>query len=356
MRKVNLGENDSWFRNTVSAMNGSKEYKEELINKYNLILDDMRLLDKVSKYVRYLRVEDKVDNIYVEKHEKWLFIIALILFSKNLKSIYDKYKIPQEMFISTISEVLRKMKAAQKLGKEIWDVNVTWLEELFKFNIIQAGRLQFCFAKVNEPVYLLQNEEGKVNIFLDGLKFDEKGDLVKCVDDKDLNSGNKSRFYESKDCYIGNIITLQGKILNEMIWLDKKKWKIKIDPNTSILEVHIPEEEKLETKLCLDSFNKIEEICRKIPYHYEGYICRSWLMGSSLIKYLEVDWNIFRFQQLFNLYPCYREEKEIWKRVFGLEIKPEKGFVPTSSLQKKILDGYEQGDIISGGAGIRLKR
>ena len=352
-----------WFRYVVDILEGSVSCKKKLYEWYNIIQDNIYLIKKMEGYINAL-YQTMMDNkesmnlsslkVMVPEEDKWIYIIALILHSKNLEKLFEKMNFASDIFKSTIEELLRKMEATSREGKQVYDINIEWINRVFTFNIIQLGRLQFGFGTITEPLYVVQNQVTKeLKLFLDNQWFNEIGYIEEGEGKKEEVS--RSKFEETELYLKGTEINIQeGRFLGKEICLMKPQWRLIRKPGDQIIEVHIPYGKRLEKEACIESFNRFEEICNLIPYKSNGYICRSWLMGGSIQSYRKPDSNIGRFRRLFALYPCYRSEKEIWRRVFNQEVKPEKDFVPRTELQRNLLNGYKKNEKFFGGAGIRL--
>jgi hypothetical protein len=68
-----------------------------------------------------------------------------------------------------------------------------------------------------------------------------------------------------------------------------------------VLEVHIPEGEKLSTEACLAAFDKARAFFAKYypDFSFSCFTCHSWLLDETLRKYLSDGSNILRFGDLF---------------------------------------------------------
>ena len=77
--------------------------------------------------------------------------------------------------------------------------------------------------------------------------------------------------------------------------------KIGVKKEDPILEVHIPEGEKLSTDACLASFDEARAHFAKYSpdFTYACFTCHSWLLDETLRKYLSEGSNILLFGDLF---------------------------------------------------------
>lgn len=349
-----------WFQEILAKIRISVVCKNVLLSWYDEIMQDEIAIGSMKKFLCFLDlVMEKnreyflmsSENVYVKDDERKAFIVALMIHSKKLLNLFVKLNLPVDIFYSTIEELPRKMEIAISNNVELESVNLDWLMRIFTFNVIQVGRLQFGFGLLSDPLYILQNlESGEIRLFLKDQFFDEQGDVTSRQD----KQFQKSEFIETLSMFRGNNITKEGRLKVEKTVLSKTKWRIVVSSGEQIVEVHIPTGTKLNVDECIEAFERFEKICQEILYKGKCFICRSWLMGCSIRKCLCSSSNIVRFQDLFVLYPSYRGEEEIWKRVFNLQTKPDEKFSPISSLQKNLCEGYKRGEIFGGGGGVKL--
>ena len=76
---------------------------------------------------------------------------------------------------------------------------------------------------------------------------------------------------------------------------------IGVKKNDPVLEVHIPEGEKLSTEACLAAFDEARAFYAKYfpDVAYTCFTCHSWLLDETLRKYLSAGSNILAFGDLF---------------------------------------------------------
>ena len=88
---------------------------------------------------------------------------------------------------------------------------------------------------------------------------------------------------------------------------------VKISKGDKLINIHIPQGEKLDYTACEKSFLQAFEVFGKdIPY-----FCFSWLLCPELKKVLNENSNIIKFQGLFNIIETDFDSRESEKRIFG---------------------------------------
>jgi len=356
---MNYPEIVECFNNIMQDIGNGFQYKKEIDGWISYLKKNSIHLERLNRFLKqldYVTKRNKENFRFqsfgneVLEEERWLFILALLIHAENLKKVFVEMGLSNEIFKDTVQELFRKMEIASKEGKPIYDINYNWLIRIFSFNIIQVGRLQFGFGRLEEPLYVLQNQLNKqIRMFMLKQCFDEEG----YIEELGIEKKWISEFEEKALYFEGTEIAHDGRFKRKKVFLNKDEWKIISKPGDSVVEVHIPNGGKLEIKECLKSFSRFEELSKKMRYAYSGYVCRSWLMGGSLQPYVKKNCNIDRFRNLFILYPHKRSDNEIWKRVFKLNQKPDENYIPITTLQKDIINAYREGRRIFGGAGFK---
>ncbi len=79
--------------------------------------------------------------------------------------------------------------------------------------------------------------------------------------------------------------------------------EIGIKKGEPVLDVHIPSGEVLNIEDCEQSFLEAKEFfSRYFPqYAYGCFVCHSWLLDSTLGRFMKPDSNIIRFQKMFTV-------------------------------------------------------
>lgn len=114
-----------------------------------------------------------------------------------------------------------------------------------------------------------------------------------------------------------------------------------------VLNVHIPEDGKLSTDACENSFRQAEEFFRKRAEAGGGedglgmdggftYICESWLLSPVLKQLLDEESNIITFQNRFELYDVVYPFRQAEERVFGEILEDIEAYPENTKLQKKL--------------------
>ena len=130
-------------------------------------------------------------------------------------------------------------------------------------------------------------------------------------------------------------------------------WR-EIDENTEIqeyipvLNVHIPQGEKLELSAVKASFGQaFQRWGSQIPI-----ICDSWLLYPGLAEILPAESNIIKFQKLFRIMRVDFDGGEAQRRIFGRLSEDPADYPEATSLQKKAKEYLQEGKQLGSGLGI----
>lgn len=114
-----------------------------------------------------------------------------------------------------------------------------------------------------------------------------------------------------------------------------------------VLEVHIPEGEKLSPAKCDESFSLAKEFFAKhFPdFRYEYFTCHSWLLDDTLKKYLSDSSNVIAFGNRFTKVAS-DDSYDLLKYVFRWDVTPETLTTThvTTRFAQTIKDAFLQGE------------
>lgn len=88
------------------------------------------------------------------------------------------------------------------------------------------------------------------------------------------------------------------------------------DINRKVIHIHIPEGEKLDFNLCINSL----DIAKKVFYDYKYFDCLSWLLSPNILSIIDSSTNIYKFQKLFKIVDIKFDEKQASKRILEDDI------------------------------------
>ncbi len=113
--------------------------------------------------------------------------------------------------------------------------------------------------------------------------------------------------------------------------------KLPFSYGDNLINIHIPEGEKLDNYKCKESFQMAREFFTKFfpDYKYEYYLCESWLLFEGNRDFMKKDSNIVKFMDMFEL--CYSVKIDIQaiERIYGKRKLMKKNYSENTDLQRR---------------------
>lgn len=104
---------------------------------------------------------------------------------------------------------------------------------------------------------------------------------------------------------------------------------------SKVLNVHIPEDGKMDPDTCEMSFRKAAEFFKRRGYEGANiFICESWLLSPRLKEVLENNSNIIKFQDRFEIYGIIYPFRQAEERIFGYISEDKSSYPEVTRLQK----------------------
>lgn len=129
--------------------------------------------------------------------------------------------------------------------------------------------------------------------------------------------------------------------------------KLPFSYGENLINVHIPQGEKLFAEDCRASFLKAEEFFSKFfpNYSYRYYFCESWLLFEDNKKFMKKESNILEFAALFNHAYSVKIDEQAIERIFGKRRLFKRNYPENTSLQKSAKKYMQNGGKMGIGLG-----
>lgn len=285
-------------------------------------------------------------------------IILMAGFDRVVK-LHRSREIPIEITKDTFRDVKIWLNDFYKKKKRWGLVENQWLTHHFTGKLYRLGRLQFAMDRFSGKVKVFQNRKDKSVIALSEGEIEFRGDgLVNGTNDIYDSDGLWVSEYEEDDTfYYGNPISPLGKAIKQKAKLPKAEWQLMLEKDQPVLDMHIPEEGRMDHHLCGQSMEKAKIFFPKYfpEWTYHAFTCTTWLFEPQFQKLLPHSSNIVKFQQEFYLYPILSNDVQTFDRVFWGKPKDFNKAPRDTSLRRAIVDHYLEGGHLSGAGGFILK-
>lgn len=158
------------------------------------------------------------------------------------------------------------------------------------------------------------------------------------------------------ELHLGELTWLSGHVSARLFRLGRLQFcmgeaehdieKYGIEKCDNVLEIHIPEGEKLTTSACENSISRAKEFFSKYfpNFEYKVFTCHSWLLDDTLKEYLPEESGIVRFGNMFDKV-SEDESTALLRYLFTWNTTEQnlKYQLPRSSLAKTVQKEIEKG-------------
>lgn len=133
--------------------------------------------------------------------------------------------------------------------------------------------------------------------------------------------------------------------------------KLPFKRGEKVINIHIPQGEKLNYNDCADSLKSAIEFFEKYfpEYDYNYFFCESWLLYDGNSNFMQPASNIMQFASLFDITQSYPYDGQAIERIFGKKQLNINKYPENTSLQKNAKNHLMNGGKLGIGVGIIYK-
>ena len=133
--------------------------------------------------------------------------------------------------------------------------------------------------------------------------------------------------------------------------------KLPFSRGDKLINVHIPEGERLDETKCLESFAAAERFFSEFfPGHkYKYYLCESWLLFEGNRDFMKDDSNIVKFMNMFEHCYSVKIDAQAIERIYGKRKLFKKNYPENTDLQRRAKDYMLKGNKLGIGVGVKRK-
>ena len=123
----------------------------------------------------------------------------------------------------------------------------------------------------------------------------------------------------------------------------------------NLINIHIPEGEKLDTDKCKESFQMAKDFFVEYfpDYKYDYYICESWLMFEGNRDFMKKDSNIVKFMDMFDICYSVKIDMQAIERIYGKRKCFKKNYAENTDLQRRAKAYMLEGNKLGIGIAVR---
>ncbi|MEA4889305.1 MAG: acyltransferase domain-containing protein [Clostridiaceae bacterium] len=275
---------------------------------------------------------------------------ALIILSglPEMAAYYQKQAISPDILRSTLSDVRIWMDDYNRKNGRYGLAQYWWLYGHFLGKLFRIGRLQYCYINFYGSVKAYRQITGRhvCALSVGGMTYRGDGQVDGTNGMFDRQNAWTSTLTEQDDRIQGYPVTPDGNAQRTPVVLMKDQWREVLAPGMGVLDVHIPEDGRLDHAACGES---IKQALTFFQTHFpekqiHAFVCLSWLLDPQLQQILDESANISRFQRELYLYPIRSDDKQTFERVFHVVSPDIRQLNATTNLQKAILRYIKAGN------------
>jgi hypothetical protein len=271
---------------------------------------------------------------------------------------YRSKGIPESVLTDTLSDIGIWMHN-HKQAHGAWGLSeLGWIIRHLEGSLFRLGRLQFMIRSFgSHPVFRNRRTGQIAALSAAGIRYRRDGRVDGTSGNFDPEGGWTSQLWRRDGETEGHLVTADGRAQAHTVRLPAADWEQVLGEGDPVLDVHIPQGEKLDPELCRDSYRQaIHFYAEHFPgVRLKAFVCSSWLLSPQLSAILPSGSNIVRFQRDYRLLPHKSDDRQLFERVFGAKPADWRTAPRDTALRRLVADFYRRGGITHAGSGFILK-
>jgi len=236
--------------------------------------------------------------------------------------------------------------------------NMGWPTNHFAGRLYRIGRLQFIHIphRGQERVFL-HRETGRVVALWAGEAKVRRDGYIDGTNDIFDEEARVLEFSMGDDIAEGFLIHPKGLVTSQRVMLPLAEWRPALLPGDSVIDIHIPEDGKMDFDECGESLRQAQAFfLRHFPERPPAvaFVCGTWFFDAQYQQLLPPTSNIVRFQREFYLHPLLSRDIEPFWRVFGGMPEDLSTAPRDTALRRAMLDFKAAGGLLRSAAGFCL--
>lgn len=223
-----------------------------------------------------------------------------------------------------------------------------------RFNLeLRKGSVMF------QHILSFVNDQGQLR-FLMKKPFVKGGLLFGSAGCKDENNVVTPQIIETEEYVEGHCVDPDTwRVEMHTTKLDKAVWKPFLQPEDTVINIHIPADVDLTPEGCLETYDHARKFYQKYfpERNFKAFACRSWLLSRELEQVLKPTSNILAFGRQFSGFPVTADATGVFTFAFNkavpkLEELDIASLPEETSLHRGVKQLYQQGGYIYEYAGM----
>lgn len=336
--------------NNIGIIERLRNYLDNQPEIGNTAVNTAHFLIRTKNYTEFSTSVANIQQLLRKAAPELSDLYPLMVFAAAAgltKELNGRAGIPEYITIETLKDINIWIDNFYQTNRRYGLAEHPWLARHYSGNLFKIGRLQYEILPYPDWGYVFKNSKtGEFVTLSANAQISSSGHITGSSGEEDCMF--QASFSFNGEVFEGNKIdTENGIVLEQKVTLSTSEWQLVLKPGDLVWNLHIPQGEKMDYELCLESMKLAGEFFEKhfSELRFSAIICGSWLLDSNLVHILPQNSNIVRFMRLWHKLPIKAGVPMIFERVYGFGFK-EKDIASApenSTLQKNlkryILDG-----------------
>jgi len=321
----------------------------EIVQAWDALQEQIDLLFGLS-FLRYVIVIGSHPSYWLVKHGPRLennpisnsMLELLVILSLIPPSLQHHHRRGiRESFANFNLNHLRNYIRNYYQSHQTWGIEpFGWTTYLAALGLLPIGQLQFMHHIFTDPYKVYQHVESKeIKVLCNpGLAINRIGQFTSVNGVNDVTF--KTIWEETDETIIAHAVHPKGLVLNQVVHLDRMKWKCIIQSGSPVIDFHIPTGAKYDVDSIKQTFlDAISFFQHHYPEHpYSAFWCVSWLYSPQLPWIISNQSSkILAIQEQGYLCPATPGEKSLFSFVFHTEKPNLEAYQAKTSLEKDVI-------------------
>ncbi len=273
---------------------------------------------------------------------------ALVLLAgvPRLRARHEARGIPAAVTRDTLKDIAIWMEHFHR-RQGYWGLqNMGWPTNAMDARLFRLGRLQFIHKAYDGPVRAFRHADGRVTALWGSDIALRRDGYVDGTNDV-FDQRKWTAMYQMTDREVsGYPVHPQGRVRPRPVTLPLAEWQPVLRPGDSVLDIHIPEDGRMDFDACGASMRQaVDFFTRHFPDKpaAKAFVCGTWFFDAQYRQLLPPMSNIVRFQREFYLWPMLSYDREPFWRVFGEQPADLAAAPRDTALRRAMLDFAQAG-------------
>lgn len=309
----------------------SEQLSEKAKTAYDKIFSQRKLFNEVSCIS---------GGIEYNAYNGIFWLVVYISGMPNLIERYNKLNISLDIMVDSIKDLVLWVRNFKYRYGYFGIKTYPWLWYSFTGRLFRLGRLEFIpnFFGGNVSVYR-SKKTGEVATLCYGGTEIRSDRYVNGTNDVYEKNPSGTVFRYDYNNIVASRADEIGRIMPGLCYLDLDEYECVLRKGDNILEVHIPQGEKMAHDECSKSFEWAKTFFKEhFNYDFKAFTCSSWLLDPQFGELAGKDSNIYKFGKRFTKIPS-KCDKGVWKMfVFDKDFGDIKNAPVKTEFQRRVAE------------------